>query len=561
VAHEDDLFIARETVARGLVTREQLQDTLFEMYEQERATGGERWPLGVMFVSSGYVPEALLFSLLAERVRATRDDLTSSQAEDVDFGRLLVLTGTLTPDQVNDALAVQQAAWQPGKPSRRLGEIVVEMGVATPEQVQRVLSYQRTAVLTCGSCRRRFNATRATPRTPLKCPRCGGTLSRSRDLAFDESIRLPDAEPARPRRAAPLPAPAPPGEQAQIDRALALYLRQMSLAPAEAVREGQRIQLEMSRFGIEVALLDVMKRFGILAPAKAADLQRIDFASVVHGPGWARQTVPGYRITGKIAAGGTATIFAAQAVFGGPVAIKILHPDRANDPAAADRFRREADLLVKFDHPAIVKGIETGTAPAPKPGAPALLFLTMEHVDADALDHLLAARGALSPRHAIRITAQIAHALLYIERAGFLHRDVKPENILVDRQWLARLCDLGLAVENRYVRGGASDVTGGTAAYMSPEQAKGATDLDPGSDIYSLGMTLYAMLSGRPPFTGETADQILQARFGGGRPGAPPIDRLAAPPALQALLRRMLDADREMRIGGYQELLEALKQA
>ncbi|MBI2931381.1 MAG: protein kinase [Planctomycetes bacterium] len=561
MAHEDDLFVAREAVQRGLINREQLQEALVEMYEQERASGGERWPLGVILVSSGHFPESVLLSLLAERVQPHGDKLTSSQAEDLDLGRLLVLTGTLEPEQVNAALALQMQKWKPGEPSKRVGEIVVEKGWATPEQVQRVLSYLRTAVMVCASCKRRYEAMKATPRSALRCPRCGGTLSRSRQLAFDESIRLLDQTPRPFRRVTPVPpAAASVGEQALIDHALALYLRQMSLVPPASIRDAQRIQLEMSRFGIEVALLDVMKRLNILTPRQASEIPRIDFASVVHGPGWTNQTVPGYKITRKIASGGTSTIFAAEPVFGGgTVAVKILHPERARNATTVERFRREAELLVRFSHPAIVKGLETGVVPPPKSGAPELHFLTMEHIDAAALDHLIEAQGALSPRNAIRITAQLAHGLSYLEKQGFLHRDIKPENVLVDRQCLARLCDLGLAVENALARGGAAEMAAGTAAYASPEQARGAADLDPASDIYSLGLTLFTMLTGKPPFAGETAEEILKNRFGEGRSGSPELSTVSAPSGVQVLLTRMLEPDRQQRLDNYPELLEALR--
>ncbi len=552
MAHEDDLFVAQEGLSRGFFNQQQLHDALWEMYGQERATGSERWPLGVLLVSTNVIPESILFSLLAERVRRTKDDLTASQEEDLHIGRLLVLSGTLEPEQVNEALDLQVAQHVPGTPSKRLGQIIVDRGLATPAQIQRTLTYQRAAVFACSACGRRFQAKGATPRSVLSCPKCKGALVRSQELGFDEAVELPDAE--RSRKPAPKPPPVQPakasvGGQAAIDRALAIYIHRHSLVPPEDVRVAQSVQLEMSRFGFDFRLLDVMRRLSILSPRHATELESMDFTGIVNGTAWSEQTVPGYRVTKKLAEGETTQIFAAEPIFGGDtVALKILHPDRARSGEIVARFKRESDLLVRFRHPAIVKGLETGSVGAE------LHFLTLEYVDAESLDHVLQSSGPVSLRGALRMTAQIAHGLMYMERQGYLHRDVRPQNIVVDRGGYARLSDLGLAAEPP----GATSVASTSAAYMSPEQAHGAEDLNAASDVFSLGLTLYAMLSGRTPFAGHTEAEIHEERFGSGRVGTP--DLAYVPDAARPLLRRMLEPERRKRIQRHQDIIDSLKQ-
>lgn len=337
-----------------------------------------------------------------------------------------------------------------------------------------------------------------------------------------------------------------------------LYLRQHNLVETQALVEAQRIQLELSRFGMEIPLLDTLNRLHALSPRHSEELARIDFASIIHEPGWQNQTIPGYQITRRIATGGSSTLFAAEALFGSQtVVIRVLHLDRVRDPAAVARFKREADCFVRFDHPAIVKGIETGMVPPPRPGAPALYFLTLEFVDANTLDHVLARQGALSPRQAARIAAQIAHALLYLERQGLRHNDVRPENILLDREGFARLCDLGLASEIGKEQ--PLPLDRGTAAYTSPEVARGGTAIGSTTDLYALGLTLYTLVTGRPPFSGETVDDILKLRFAGLQTVTPPLDMIELP-SLRTLVKRMLEPNPSLRIQPYPDLLETLKQ-
>jgi serine/threonine-protein kinase len=179
-----------------------------------------------------------------------------------------------------------------------------------------------------------------------------------------------------------------------------------------------------------------------------------------------------------------------------PVALKALFPDYAREPSFVERFRREAQAAANLKHPNIVAiydwGQESGT-----------YFIVMEYVEGRSLRDLIRSEAPLDANHAAEITAEIASALAFAHRSGVVHRDVKPGNVLLTQSGTVKVTDFGIA------RAGTSDgltQTGsvmGTATYFSPEQAQGLP-VDGRSDVYSLGVVLYEMITGVPPFTGDS---------------------------------------------------------
>jgi serine/threonine-protein kinase len=352
--------------------------------------------------------------------------------------------------------------------------------------------------------------------------------------------------------AASAAAAGPPVDPADIDQASGLYLKQKGLVRPELIREADRMQREFAAYGLSQPLLTVFRQIDAVSWQTAKQLEQIDIASVVRSEAWKQQAVPGYVITGKIAAGGFATVFAAKPLFAeGRLALKIL---RANaTPSALVQFRHEAELLSQFEHPNIVKVRDYGALPSN------LHYMAMDFIDGSAVDFLLSKKGPFAPEVVLQITRQTAEALQYLQREGYIHRDVKPENILIDRKGNAHLCDFGFAqLIQETAPAGVGDTTVGTAAYMSPEQARGELDIKVGTDIYALGLTCYAMMTGKPPFQGENTGQIMAERFAGGV-AAPDLAPLAACPPLQSVIGRMLDPERVKRYRNYEELLEALE--
>lgn len=184
------------------------------------------------------------------------------------------------------------------------------------------------------------------------------------------------------------------------------------------------------------------------------------------------------------------------------VAIKILRSDLARDHTFQARFRREAQSAASLNHPAIVSVYDTGTDPTTEPPTP---YIVMEYVEGQTLRDLLRQEGTLEAPQAMRITAEICGALDFSHRNGIVHRDVKPGNVMITPSGRVKVMDFGIA---RAVSDTAATMTAtaavvGTAQYLSPEQARGES-VDARSDVYALGCVLYELLTGEPPFVGDS---------------------------------------------------------
>ena len=238
-----------------------------------------------------------------------------------------------------------------------------------------------------------------------------------------------------------------------------------------------------------------------------------------------------YRLERKLGGGGMADVWLAEdQELGRKVAIKMLHDRYANDTQFVERFRREATHAAGLSHPNVVSIFDRGEAGGS-------YFIVMEYVEGRTLKELIVTRGPCPVPVAISYVRQVLAALRYAHRNGIVHRDIKPHNVLVDHEGRVKVADFGIA------RAGSSQMTEagsiiGTAQYLSPEQARGAP-VDESSDLYSTGILLFELLTGKVPFTGETPVEIAMKHLSQ-VPPAPSSVRSEVPHDLDLVVLRAL---------------------
>ncbi|SCF89601.1 Stk1 family PASTA domain-containing Ser/Thr kinase [Streptomyces sp. Cmuel-A718b] len=245
-----------------------------------------------------------------------------------------------------------------------------------------------------------------------------------------------------------------------------------------------------------------------------------------------------YRIEARIAVGGMATVYrAVDTRLDRVLALKVMHPALATDVSFVERFIREAKSVARLAHPNVVAVFDQGAEGA-------YVYLAMEYVAGCTLRDVLRERGALQPRAALDILEPVLAALGAAHRAGFVHRDMKPENVLIGDDGRVKVADFGLV---RAV-GTATDTTGsllGTVSYLAPEQIEHGT-ADTRSDVYACGVVLYEMLTGAKPHTGENAAQVIYQHLNSDVP-APSAVVPGLPVALDSLVASATARNPEVR--------------
>ncbi|MDP9067686.1 MAG: protein kinase [Actinomycetota bacterium] len=264
-----------------------------------------------------------------------------------------------------------------------------------------------------------------------------------------------------------------------------------------------------------------------------------------------------YVLETEISRGGMATVWQARdQILARPVAVKVLHPHLSEDEAFLERFRREALAAARLSHPNIVSIFDTGTQES-ESGAAGVQFIVMELCAGGTLAGLLAGGSPMEPERVVAIGITICDALGYAHRQGVIHRDVKPANVLIAADGLLKVGDFGIA-RAAFVKGDIT-TTGsiiGTVTYLSPEQGQGR-EPDHRSDLYALGVVLYELLVGRPPFTGQT--EIGTALMHLKHPPPPPRSiKAGVPRPLEATILKALEKDPAQRFADADEMAAAL---
>ncbi len=267
-----------------------------------------------------------------------------------------------------------------------------------------------------------------------------------------------------------------------------------------------------------------------------------------------------YELGELIGYGGMAEVHRGRDVrLGRDVAIKVLRADLARDPSFLNRFRREAQSAAGLNHPSIVSVYDTGEDPGPD--GTAQPFIVMEFVEGRTLRDIIKSQGALPVRRAMEIAADVCGALDFSHRNGIVHRDIKPANVMITESGAVKVMDFGIA---RAVADNAATVTQtanviGTAQYLSPEQARGEA-VDARSDVYSTGCLLYELVTGSPPFQGDSPVAVAYQHVRE-NPLPPSTRNPQVPPALDSIVMKSLAKNQLNRYQSAAEMRSDLQRA
>ena len=258
-----------------------------------------------------------------------------------------------------------------------------------------------------------------------------------------------------------------------------------------------------------------------------------------------------YRFVHPLGRGGMARVYLARDLVNDrDVALKVLNPEMAKT-VGEDRFKREIRVASRLEHPNILRVLDSGQVDD-------LLWFTMPYVQGEDLGDLLINESSLPLPRALAITRAVGAALDYAHEQGVVHRDIKPDNILLQGDQVM-VADFGVAraVSEMHEKLTATGMVVGTPVYMSPEQASGEKEIDGRSDQYALASVLYEMIAGEPPFRGPTPTATLMRRFGGPPQALRPIFDI--PESVERAIFRALDKDPAERYATVSEFLDALE--
>ena len=269
----------------------------------------------------------------------------------------------------------------------------------------------------------------------------------------------------------------------------------------EKVDECLRLQEKMKELGVAPKKLgEIMLAKGYVTESQVKEIFKYQGMKGGH------TSIQGYKILTKIGQGAMGSIYKAlQISMDRIVAIKCLAPKYSQNDKFRERFLREARAVARLNHPNIIQGIDVGDSNG-------VHYFAMEYIDGPTVGELLKRGGALDEKRALNIVTQIARALQHAFNHGIIHRDIKPDNIMLTREGVAKLCDLGLAKlpkDTGDASGTRPGASMGTPYYIAPEQARGEQNVDTRADIYSLGSSFYHMVAGEVPFVGQSAADVI----------------------------------------------------
>jgi serine/threonine-protein kinase len=267
------------------------------------------------------------------------------------------------------------------------------------------------------------------------------------------------------------------------------------------------------------------------------------------------QSLGDYRLVKKLGAGGMGAVYkATQISLERDAAVKVLFKHLAEDPSFVERFQREARIMAKLDHPNVLRCYGVGEQHG-------WHFFAMEYIDGGSMESWLQKLGRLSVGDALYVIIACAEGLQHAHEQNMIHRDIKPDNILLTKKGVVKVADMGLAKarEGENVSLTRTGTGAGTPLYMSPEQARDAKHVDQRTDIYSLGCMLYTFLTGKQPFQGETYVELLEAKEKGKYPPAKKTNP-EVPERLDLIIDKMLVKELKFRYESCAQVIKDLRE-
>ncbi len=308
---------------------------------------------------------------------------------------------------------------------------------------------------------------------------------------------------------------------------------------------------ELAANGSKVGLADLLVEEGYVTRRQLARMNRSMDDDSMYRPA---QQIPGFQIISKLGQGAMATVYKArQLSLDRIVAIKVLPKRLSENQEFVDRFYREGRAAAQLNHPNIVQAIDVGEAGG-------YHYFVMEFVEGKTIYDLLQEQGIIDERKAARSLLEVARALDHAHARGFIHRDVKPKNIMIGLDDVVKLADMGLAREVSDYETAQSEAgrAYGTPYYISPEQIRGEINIDFRADLYSLGATAYHMVTGRVPFEGATPSAVMHKHLKEELVPADHVNRSLSS-GIGEVIELMMAKQRDDRYGSTRDLLADLE--
>ncbi|MBV8879627.1 MAG: protein kinase [Planctomycetaceae bacterium] len=424
------------------------------------------------------------------------------------FEKTVLDKGWVTAEQIA-AAEKHQAEKKAAGEKLTLAQALVALNLLTKDQVREAMAAQgEKASLRCPTCRKVYTVWGYKPGTKSSCKTCKVPLIPTGDTAAAALKEAGRTTASAPILGTPVPATSP--------LPVAIAPPQLQIEPAVT----------------------------LAPPATPVSAPTVDAALV--------NLIQGYRIQRCLGSGAMGDVYLAQQTsLDRPVAIKLLPPELAKNQEFVTRFLSEARAAGKLSHENIVAAVDVGESNG-------RYYFVMEVVEGSTLQEILKRNTKLPEKQALEYAKQVANGLRHAHQMGLIHRDIKPANIMIHGEKTAKICDFGLARElNADVTLTIPGQVQSSPAYASPEQCRGRRDLDHRTDMYSLGVTLFEMLTGRRPFVADSPGALFIKHATEAPPSPQSIHPSLSKDATQLVLR-LLKKEPKQRFESYDQLIEAI---